>query len=40
MTKLFQNYKRAAVEFVKAEGNYPFLTKTARNTLIFQQESV
>lgn len=24
MTKLFQNYKRAAVEFVKAEGNYLF----------------
>lgn len=38
MTKLFKNYKRAAVEFVKAEGNY-LLTKTARNALIFQQES-
>ena len=24
MTKLFKNYKRAAVEFVKAEGNYLF----------------
>jgi len=24
MTKLFQNYKRVAVEFVKAEGNYLF----------------
>ncbi|MBM7636589.1 acetylornithine transaminase [Streptococcus saliviloxodontae] len=24
MTKLFQNYKRAAIEFVKAEGNYLF----------------
>ena len=22
MTKLFQNYKRAAIEFVKAQGNY------------------
>ena len=24
MTKLFKNYKRAAVEVVKAEGNYLF----------------
>ena len=24
MTKLFQNYKRAAIEFVKAQGNYLF----------------
>ena len=29
MTKLFQNYKRAAIEFVKAEGNY-LLTRTAK----------
>ncbi|EQC69858.1 Acetylornithine aminotransferase [Streptococcus sp. HSISB1] len=34
MTKLFQNYKRAAIEFVKAEGNYLF-DQDGKNTLIF-----
>lgn len=39
MTKLFQNYKRAAVEFVKAEGNYLF-DQDGKKYLDFQQESV
>ena len=35
MTKLFQNYKRAAIEFVKAQGNYRFRPGRRKNTLIF-----
>ena len=38
MTKLFSNYKRAAIDFASAQGNY--LTDTTGNTSwIFHQVS-
>lgn len=36
MSYLFQNYKRASVEFVKAEGN-ELIDKTVTNISIFLQ---